>query len=282
MTRSRWDERIERASELAATHPFAAEALRFYGRVAGFQRSLHAGLAAADGTAKRARAPGSLRDELEIFLLLPWFASFLAFIQEIAPPPLARSAAELHARGGGRWEEVLDELWRAGAESADGGETAAETLTASEALLSWAFLQPYAEHLADRTERPDDRPEVQGTPSRCPLCSSRPQVGVLRPQGDGAKRSLVCSLCATEWAYRRIVCPACGEEAVDKLPVYVAEELRHVRVEACDTCRSYIKTIDLTTNGRAVPVVDELAAIPLSLWAAERGYAKLHPNLLGL
>lgn len=29
-------------------------------------------------------------------------------------------------------------------------------------------------------------------------------------------------------------------------------------------------------------VVDELAAIPLSLWASENGYTKLNPNLLGL
>jgi FdhE protein len=93
---------------------------------------------------------------------------------------------------------------------------------------------------------------------------------------------LICSLCATEWGYRRIVCPACGEESVDKLPVYIAEELPHVRVEACDTCRHYIKTIDLTKDGRAMPVVDELAAIPLSLWASENRYTKWSANLLGL
>ncbi len=69
---------------------------------------------------------------------------------------------------------------------------------------------------------------------------------------------------------------------MNKLPVYVAEELGHVRVEACDTCHHFIKTIDLTKDGRAVPVVDELAAIPLSLWAEEHGYAKLRTNLLGI
>ena len=56
-------------------------------------------LAAASGAAKRVRPPGSLRDELELFLLLPWFAPFLAFIEEIAPPPLAQAAAELSAAG---------------------------------------------------------------------------------------------------------------------------------------------------------------------------------------
>jgi FdhE protein len=277
MTGSKWDQRIARAGELAATYPFAAQGLRFYERVASFQRSLYESLAAETGAAKRPRPPGSLRDELELFLLLPWFGSFLSFVEDVAPPPLAQSAAELRALGSLRWEEVLDEYWRAGEENT-------LALAAGEALIGWAFLQPYAEHLADHTERSEgaERAEIQGTPPLCPLCSGRPQVGVLRPLGDGAKRSLVCSLCATEWEYRRIVCPACGEENVDKLPVYIAEELGHVRVEACDTCHHYIKTIDLTKNGRAVPVVDELAAIPLNLWAAEKGYAKLSLNLLGI
>ena len=274
MIAGKWDKRIQRASELAATQPFAAEGLRFYERIAGFQKSLYEALEAGGGPrppARRVRAPGTLRDELQLFVLLPWFASFLAFVEEIAPPPVAQAAAELGAQGTARWEELLDEFWR------EGGD-AAGALTAPQALICWTFLQPYAEHLADHTE---PLAEV-GTPPICPLCSSPPQVGVLRPLGDGAKRSLICALCATEWEYRRIVCPGCGEESVDKLPVYVAEELGHVRVEACDSCRHYIKTIDLTKNGRAVPVVDELAAIPLSLWAAEHSYAKLAANLLGL
>jgi formate dehydrogenase maturation protein FdhE len=64
--------------------------------------------------------------------------------------------------------------------------------------------------------------------------------------------------------------------------VYSAEEFSHVRVEACDTCRYYIKTVNLTKDGRAVPVVDELATIPLNLWATEHGYVKLQNNLLGI
>ena len=244
----KWDRRIERANELVARHPFAAEALAFYSRIAGFQKSLYARL---EGT------PGSLRGDLELSVLLPWFPPFLSLIEEAAPPPLAQSAAELSAG-------VLAEFWRGG------------QLTAAEALIAWTFLQPYAEHLADQAGPAETQTAL------CPLCSRRPQVGVLRQLGDGAKRSLICSLCATEWEYRRIVCPACGEEDVNKLPVYVAEELGHVRVEACDTCRHYIKTIDLTKDGRAVPVVDELAAIPLSLWASENGYTKVIPNLLGL
>ena len=79
-----------------------------------------------------------------------------------------------------------------------------------------------------------------------------------------------------------MVCAACGEQTVEKLAVYTAEQFRHVRVEACDTCRYYIKTVDLTKHGLAVPVVDELATVPLDLWAAEQGYTKLQPNVLAL
>ena len=274
MSRDKWDLRIQRATELAGRHPFAAEGLRFYERIASFQKSLYTGLAAGNGTGKKERPAGRLRDELELFVLLPWFASFLSFVQDIAPAPLVEAASSLSAAGGMRWEEVLDEFWRAGAP----GGAIGTTLDPTEELIAWAFLQPYAEHLADHTEQP----ELHATPFLCPVCSGRPQVGVLRPQGDGGKRSLICSLCATEWDFRRIVCSACGEEDVHKLPVYVAEEHPHVRVEACDTCRYYIKTIDLTKDGRAVPVVDELAAIPLSLWASEHEYTKVSTNLLGI
>src|ERR1700694_2572092 len=37
-----------------------------------------------------------------------------------------------------------------------------------------------------------------------------------------------------------------------------------------------------TKNGLAEPLIDELASVPLDLWAQEHGYAKLHPNLLGI
>ena len=55
-----------------------------------------------------------------------------------------------------------------------------------------------------------------------------------------------------------------------------------MRAEACDSCRHYIKAVDLTLNGLAIPEVDELAAIPLDLWMREKDYVKLQSNILGL
>jgi formate dehydrogenase maturation protein FdhE len=129
-----------------------------------------------------------------------------------------------------------------------------------------------------------ERFRKQGEPAgaRCPSCGSKPVVGVLRGEGDGAKRALICSLCSLEWPYRRIICANCGEEDKEKLPVYIAEQIDHIRVEACDTCRTYLKSVDLTKDGFAVPQVDEIATVALNLWADERGYTKIETNVLGM
>jgi FdhE protein len=105
-------------------------------------------------------------------------------------------------------------------------------------------------------------------------------VGVLREEGHGARRALVCGLCLTEWDYLRVVCAGCGEQRFESLPVFTAEQFPHVRIEACDTCRTYLKTIDLTKDGRAVPVVDDIASISLDLWARDRGYTRLRASLV--
>src|SRR6202140_957986 len=109
----------------------------------------------------------------------------------------------------------------------------------------------------------------------------KPAVGVLRSEGDGAKKSLICMLCAHEWNFRRIYCPACGEEREPQMAFYSAPEIAYVRADVCDTCHTYLKSIDLTKTGLAVPIVDELATIPLDLWARQHGYHKLQINLLG-
>jgi FdhE protein len=210
-----------------------------------------------------------LPENWDVFALLPHFQPFLDVTGRTGPKPLAQSASELSAAGPDAWEQLLTDYWET--EHADNDRS-----FRTDYFFAHAFFQPYAEYLSAHAD-----PRANYTLAVCPFCSRKPALGILRPEGDGAKRSLLCSFCGTEWEFRRILCPACGEQDVDKLPIYTASEFEHIRVEACDSCEVYIKTIDLTTNGRAVPVVDELAAIPLSLWAAEKGYTKLQSNLLG-
>ena len=271
MNRSKWDQRIERAVALAAAHPFAAEVLQFYKRMAVFQQALYSHGVEACGNEAGESASGLFQQDLKVHLLAPKFAGFLSTVERCAPQPVAESARDLSAQGTERWQDLLTSFWRTAPDSKPSPEH-------PEVLLAWIFLQPQAEYLADHSSH-ISRPETLAV---CPVCSGKPIVGALRPEGDGAKRSLICSMCATEWTYGRIICPACSEEAVEKLAIYTASQFHHVRVEACDTCRYYIKTVDLTKNGHAVPVVDELATMPLNLWAQEHGYVKLQPNLLGI
>jgi FdhE protein len=268
---ARWDQRIERAKELAKDFPAASELLAFYQEIATFQRSLLADSNVVRVDGKPQAENVSFRDSLDLAPLLPSFPSLLALVGRVGPPALAEIAEELTQADRGYWEHLLSTYWRADAHTVD---DAPET----HLFFVRAFLQPYAEDLAG--QRTIELPRFGS--SACPICSGKPQVGVLREEGHGARRALICSLCLTEWGYRRVLCPACGEDRFDALPVYTASQFGHVRVEACDTCRTYIKTVDLTKNGLAVPVVDELATIPLTLWAEEKGYTKLQPNLLGI
>jgi FdhE protein len=80
----------------------------------------------------------------------------------------------------------------------------------------------------------------------------------------------------------RIRCSHCGEEDEDRLGYFHTRDFDHLRVDACDTCRHYLKTVDLTRLGLAVPLVDEVASGALDIWAQERGYTKVTPNLIGL
>jgi FdhE protein len=267
---SDYDGRIRRAERLAALHPFTQEVLTFYKKISEFQENLYARMLSGGKLRRVDKNVPSSRQELQIEGLLPHFQEFLKFAATSAPVTLAESARQLSTQSPEAWANILQDYW-----ATSGRDDRPNA--AFDQFLPRAFLQPYAEHLAG--DRAAD--ETSAFPSLCPLCGARPLLGVLRPEGDGGKRFLLCSFCLREWEFRRIFCSTCGEETETKLPVYVAEQFPYIRVEACETCKFYLRTIDLTKDGNAVPLVDDLAAIPLSLWAEEHGYSRAQPNLLG-
>jgi FdhE protein len=181
------------------------------------------------------------------------------------PKSLAELSRELRTRYD-FWSEFLQAGW------------IAHSPSDAQGLLVMAFLQPYAELLRSGAQ---PRP-ARAAHALCPFCNRKPGLGVLRQMGDGGARSMVCSFCVAEWEFRRIVCPGCGEENDRNLPVFSASDFDYIRVECCDACKTYIKSVDLTKNGHAEPLVDELASAPLDLWAREHGYAKLQNNLMGM
>jgi formate dehydrogenase maturation protein FdhE len=67
------------------------------------------------------------------------------------------------------------------------------------------------------------------------------------------------------------------------LPIYgEAERLPHLRIDACTSCARYLVTVDLRKDPGAVPIVDELAGLPLDLYAREQGQRKIVANLMGI
>jgi len=118
-------------------------------------------------------------------------------------------------------------------------------------------------------------------PNPCPH-DGPPMVSLLREAGHGSRRSYVCGVCLAETPAPRLGCVACGEAGVDRLPIYRSDATEPARIDACDTCHAYVKTIDLTRNGAACPIADDLATVPLDLWAREHGYHRVRPNLLRL
>ena len=266
MRASPWQRRIQRAQELSRQLPFAAEILEFYIQVARFQENLHSRLHAAfPGQSASAEMQYEL-SPAELSEISSRFESFLSLAETHGPKALAELSREPRARGKDFWSELLQVTW------------AVHSPSDAQGFLALALLQPYAELLRSRASL---RPR-QHTHAVCPFCNRKPSLGVMRQMGDGAARSLICSFCTAEWEFRRLVCPGCGEENDKKLPVFTASDFDYIRVECCDSCKTYIKTVDLTKNGHAEPIVDELASAPLDLWARDHGYAKLQSNILGM
>jgi FdhE protein len=274
-----WSKRIERAMDLAGRHPGTVEVLAFYGRVLEFQKTLYDGIAAQPAPPLRPNSrqsgaswgpPGHsspFREQLDIDSALTGLPSLLALVQRAGPAKLAQQAAAIGQTSPEQHQQKLHDFLFAPVADEMG----------SDSFFARALFQPIAEYFAAT-------PAAQLTGfagSVCPVCGDKPQVAVLRPEGDGGKRFLVCSFCLTEWEFRRILCPICGEEDHAKLPRYAAEGVAAVRVEACDTCHYYLKGVDMTVDGLAVPLVDEIATAPLDLWAGEHGYAKISCNLMG-
>ena len=145
----------------------------------------------------------------------------------------------------------------------------------------------------------------------CKTCGGVPQLSYFAVASEdlaAGGRFLLCSRCHSTWSYARMTCPGCGEDSSSRLPIFNEEGnasgergsvvrglegrlgdhrkestavFPHIRIEACESCRGYLLNIDLLADPDAVPIVDEIAALPLDLYAGERGFSKITPNLMG-
>jgi formate dehydrogenase accessory protein FdhE len=258
-----WDALVGRADRLAAKTEATKELLGFYAELLRAQQGVYEFLRSRKGWLPS----GLLEDDLPVVrATLP---VLLRAVEASGAPALVEEAQTLLGASDEEIDLMILEQWRAPSDFQFFGK---------------AFLQPYARWLIESGGQPVDR-ELEMRENRCPFCGGKPQVSVLQtrePSAEAGGRDLVCSTCLGVWSYRRIVCANCGEERPASLSYFHTPEYDHVRVDACDTCKHYIKAVDLTRLGLAVPLVDEVAAAPLDLWAREHGYAKIELNLVGL
>lgn len=178
--------------------------------------------------------------------------SLLEWVSREGTPALAAAARDLDTA---TLDSVLRQYWE---EPGD--------VTANE-FFARSLLELYAAILPEGID--------------CPWCDLSPQAGLLRSQGDGLALERVCGLCFRTRAQPRGQCPHCGDSA-EAPAAYTTPDLSHLRLSACDACHGYYVLVDLEKEPRAIPEVDELAALPLDLWAVERGYRKLQPNIVGV
>jgi len=232
----------ERAQQLAIENPPSAELLRFASGLLKAQKSVRAASLSAVAAAAR---------------------PVLEYCARSGPPELAADAREA-LRGG--FDDRIRRYWEIGELD----------------YLARAALAPFVRGMREGGESLERG--VHGACVYCGggawICSRRIPPGP--GTGEGALRLLHCALCALSWQVPRIRCPACGEEDPNKLPGFSAPQHPTVRIEACESCKGYVKSIDMTQDMRPVPEIDELLSVSMDLWAAEQGYERLEPGIAGL
>jgi formate dehydrogenase maturation protein FdhE len=254
-----WTRRRRRARQLAERQPFAAEMLRLYQALLDAQE--RAFLRTLDDRPEPATLATYVADRV---------IADVARATAAAGPPLLAIAVRDRLRDGE--PSALVAAWLAGAWQVP-----------VDGYLGRAAAGPVLEALGPAAGAACARPAAEGG---CPRCGGLPQVSYLTEAGESlvsGPRMLLCCRCGESWIHPRMTCVGCGESSTARLPIFAdAERLPHLRADACETCRRYVITVDLRKDAEAVPVVDELVALPLDLHVQELGFAKIVANLMAI
>ena len=110
----------------------------------------------------------------------------------------------------------------------------------------------------------------------CPICGSLPSLSLLKE--ETGKRYLLCSYCGYQWRIDRLFCPFCNNKDQGSLHYLFAEGEEVYRIDLCDKCHQYIKTIDYRNLAESDPVLEDLATLHLDVLATQKGYKRPVPN----
>ncbi|MFN2490962.1 MAG: formate dehydrogenase accessory protein FdhE [Actinomycetota bacterium] len=268
---------VERSAATAAPLAFLSAVLRH-------QRE-RAAVVSVQAAAARVGAAVAVNRLLDSFPLLDLAASVDTVVEEIsaavaalgepaAPGALGDAGKDLIARSDAAQRELV-ESWLDDPSLLD-PRTAAWIAVAAGPVLE----------LAAATVKPPPKGKWAG--AACPACGGLPQVSVIREESGefmaGSPRYLVCGRCALWWSFARATCSSCGEDDSRRVGAFSPEGERGVRIDACDTCRAYIKSFDLRESGGkdVIPLVDDVASLTLDVWAHEKGLQRPSVSLAGV
>jgi FdhE protein len=282
VTGTPWAAHRTRAEALRDRQPHATEMLTLYLAL----------LEAWEEAWRRARADPPEAHELAGWAAEQVLPRIVTATSRAGPQPLAVAVEDLRANGAA---EPLLAAWLAG-----------EQLTPVERYLARAVLRGPLEAVdAAAACAPDPSPRGG---RNCPACGGRPQFSFRTDADDklvSGRRYLSCTRCGASWSFSGSTCASCGETSGAARTVFAEHRdgpvvgrreavpprdegtsappprFPHLRIEACETCSQYLVDIDLGLDARAIPEVDELTALPLDLFATERGFTKIAPNLMG-
>jgi len=91
-------------------------------------------------------------------------------------------------------------------------------------------------------------------------------------------RYSLCSYCDCQWGIDRVSCSVCGSKEQGSLHYFCGEGEDACRIDLCDTCHHYIKTIDYRNLEESDPSLEDLATLHLDVLAAQKGYRRAVPN----
>ncbi|MBW1841605.1 MAG: formate dehydrogenase accessory protein FdhE [Deltaproteobacteria bacterium] len=136
------------------------------------------------------------------------------------------------------------------------------------AFLIYNSIQPSLALCAEQlsTYLPENIPWEKGY---CPICGAYPGLSMLAGEGE---RFLFCGFCWHKWEAKRIFCPFCEETDNKTLQYFYSEEEKELRVDVCDSCKKYIKTIDARKAERDIyPPLEQISTLHLDMQAREKG-----------
>lgn len=107
----------------------------------------------------------------------------------------------------------------------------------------------------------------------CPVCGDWPLFGELH--GRDKLRYLRCGRCTTSWRYRRLQCVWCGNTKRQELSFLYEPEAMTWRIDVCDHCRGYVKTlVSFDPLEADMLLVHDLQTSYMDALAADAGYRR--------